>query len=156
MSEYEFVTKWWIAAPLEKVWDAISEPETWPSWWKSVEKVELIREGDKDGIGSVRKFVWKGRLPYKLIFEMQVTRVERPFIMEGIANGELTGSGIWTLEQRDKSTAIRYDWRVRTTKWWMNLLAPVARPFFRWNHDYVMHQGGEGLARHLNAHLIQE
>jgi len=154
--QYQFVTKWQITAPIEEVWDAISKPETWPSWWKSVEKVELIRKGDKDGIGSVRKFVWKGRLPYKLIFEMQVTRVERPFVMEGLANGELSGSGIWTLEQREESTSIRYDWRVRTTKWWMNLLAPVARPIFRWNHDYVMYQGAVGLARHLNTRLINE
>ena len=25
----------------------------------------------------------------------------------------------------------------------MNLLAPIARPVFRWNHNVVMHQGGK-------------
>ena len=33
-----------------------------------------------------------------------------------------------------------------TTKAWMNLLAPVARPVFEWNHDWVMARGGEGIA----------
>ena len=28
----------------------------------------------------------------------------------------------------------------------MNLLAPVAAPVFAWNHDWVMRNGGEGLA----------
>ena len=39
-----------------------------------------------------------------------------------------------------------YEWNVATTKAWMNLLAPVARPVFEWNHDWVMARGGEGIA----------
>jgi hypothetical protein len=42
-------------------------------------------------------------------------------------------------------TAVTYEWNVRTTKAWMNALAPVARPVFAFNHDYVMRRGGEGL-----------
>ncbi|MCA1656715.1 MAG: polyketide cyclase, partial [Actinobacteria bacterium] len=34
------------------------------------------------------------------------------------------------------------------------LLAPLARPVFRWNHDVVMRQGGEGLADRLGARLL--
>jgi hypothetical protein len=47
-----------------------------------------------------------------------------------------------------------YDWRVRSTKPWMNLLAPVARPVFEHNHDVVMRWGGEGLARRLGVELL--
>jgi hypothetical protein len=36
----------------------------------------------------------------------------------------------------------------------MNLLAPIARPVFKWNHDYVMQRGGEALARRLGARLV--
>ena len=43
---------------------------------------------------------------------------------------------------------------MHTTRPWMNLLAPVARPFFRWNHNVVMHQGGVGLAGLLGAQLL--
>lgn len=46
---------------------------------------------------------------------------------------------------------MRYEWDVRTTQWWMNALAPLARPVFAWNHDYVMRQGGEGLRRRLGV-----
>jgi hypothetical protein len=48
---------------------------------------------------------------------------------------------------------VRYDWKVETTKAWMNFLAPVARPFFSWNHDVVMGWGGEGVARQLGVPL---
>jgi hypothetical protein len=36
----------------------------------------------------------------------------------------------------------------------MNWLGPLARPAFAWNHDVVMHAGGEGLARRLGARLL--
>ncbi len=37
---------------------------------------------------------------------------------------------------------------------WMNLFSPVAKPIFRANHDWVMHNGGEGLAKLLGAKLL--
>jgi hypothetical protein len=37
----------------------------------------------------------------------------------------------------------------------VDLLAPLARPIFEWNHDVVMHQGGEGLARLLGGQLVR-
>jgi hypothetical protein len=43
----------------------------------------------------------------------------------------------------------RYDWNVETTKAWINYLAPIARPVFKWNHDVVMGWGAEGLAKKL-------
>ena len=43
---------------------------------------------------------------------------------------------------------------MRTTKAWMNLLAPVARPVFARNHDYVMRSGGEGMPKLLGVRLL--
>ena len=42
-------------------------------------------------------------------------------------------------------------WNVETTKRWMNLLAPIARPLFEWNHNVVMNWGAEGLEKRLGA-----
>jgi hypothetical protein len=36
----------------------------------------------------------------------------------------------------------------------MNLVSPVAKPVFAVNHDWVMQNGGEGLARLLSARLV--
>ena len=38
----------------------------------------------------------------------------------------------------------------------MNLLAPLARPVFEWNHDWVMARGGEGIAQLLGCRLLGE
>ncbi len=155
MADYAFVTTWRIEAPIERVWDAIYHADRWPSWWKGVESVVEVAAGDKDGVGSVRRYTWKSRLPYRLIFEMRATKVERPAALEGKATGELEGTGRWQLSQDGTITTARYFWNVHTTQAWMNLLAPIARPIFAWNHDVIMRQGGEGLARLLGARLVE-
>jgi len=33
----------------------------------------------------------------------------------------------------------------------MNMLSPLARPLFKWNHDVVMSWGAEGLRKRLGA-----
>jgi hypothetical protein len=35
--DYEFVTIWRIAAPIDEVCEAISHSHHWPKWWRGVE-----------------------------------------------------------------------------------------------------------------------
>lgn len=155
MKDYEFVTIWRVKAPLETVWNEIYHSDLWPDWWKGVESVELVRKGDESGVGSVHRYTWKSKLPYRLSFEMQAVRVEPPVLLEGIAAGELAGRGVWQLSSDNDETIARYDWKVETTKRWMNLLAPVARPVFKWNHDVVMGWGAQGLAKRLGVSVVE-
>ena len=74
--------------------------------------------------------------------------------MHGTATGELTGTGHWRLYEHAGVTAVTYEWKVRTTKAWMNALAPIAKPIFEYNHNVVMRWGGEGLARRLDCNLL--
>ncbi|MGA9370747.1 MAG: hypothetical protein WBV53_02730 [Solirubrobacterales bacterium] len=85
---------------------------------------------------------------------MRTTKVQKPYLLEGNAEGELTGIGRWRLFEQGGATAALYEWNVRTTRAWMNLLSPVARPIFAVNHDYVMRNGGHGLAKLLGAPLL--
>jgi hypothetical protein len=119
-----------------------------------VRGVELLAGGDAGQVGSRYRIAWRSRIPYDLAFEFTVRRVEAPELMEGDAVGELTGSGRWRLFEQDGVTAVLYEWNVRTAKPWMNVLAPVARPVFEYNHDTVMRWGGEGLARRLGTRLL--
>ena len=97
MADYSFVTLWRFRAPLAPVWDLIYHSERWPEWWRGVERVEKIEPGDAAGLGSVRRYTWKSKLPYRLAFAMRLTRVEPMTFIEGEAVGELTGSGRWRL-----------------------------------------------------------
>ena len=152
MVSYSFVTVWNFRKPLEKVWDGIYYSDRWPTWWRGVERVEKLRPATgPNETGSVRRFTWKSRLPYRLTFDMTVTRVEPMSLIESTAGGELEGEGRWSLSSDGENTLVQYDWRVCTTKPWMNRMAPLAGPVFRWNHDVIMGWGREGLHRLLDS-----
>lgn len=154
MPEYSFLTTWLLEADRERAWDAVYESERWPEWWKGVLEAERLEDGDAEGIGQLGRYVWKSKLPYKLEFFIRTTHVERPHLLQGDASGELAGIGRWRFFEQGGVTAVIYEWKVRTTKPWMNLLAPIGRPIFATNHDYVMRNGGEGLAKLLGAPLL--
>ena len=154
MSEYRFVTIWKIDSTLENVWDELYHSENWPRWWKGVLSVDKLAPGDENGVGTVSRYTWQSRLPYKLTFEMRATRVEPMSLLEGVALGDLDGKGIWRFSTDGPVTIARYDWNVRTTKWWMNLLAPIAGPIFKWNHNVIMNWGAQGLAKRLNSNVV--
>jgi hypothetical protein len=154
MAEYRFLTTWLLESEREPVWDVIHDQTAWPSWWRGVEEVVELDGGDADGLGSRARMTWRSFLPYDLVFWTHTTRVERPHLIEGQVDGELAGTGTWRLYEQDGSTAAIYEWNVRTTRPWMNLLAPIGRPIFAWNHDWVMARGGEGIAALLGCRLL--
>ncbi|HWW66409.1 MAG TPA: SRPBCC family protein [Solirubrobacterales bacterium] len=154
MAEYRFLTTWLLDSPREPVWEAIYDQERWPQWWRGVEEAEELKPGAEDGVGTVSRLVWKSLLPYRVEFEVTTTRVEKHQLLEADAVGELEGVGRWRLYEQDGATAVLYEWNVSTTKPWMNLMAPLLRPAFEWNHDWVMTRGGEGISRLLGCRLL--
>ena len=141
-------------APRERAWEVIEDAVRWPEWWRGVVGVDELDAGGPGREGARFAVKWRSRLPYPLEFEFTVDRVDPPCCMEGSAVGELEGHGVWRLYEDLGVTAVVYDWQVSTTKRWMNLLSPIARPVFEYNHDVVMRWGGEGLARQLGARLL--
>jgi uncharacterized protein YndB with AHSA1/START domain len=156
MASYSFLSTWCLAAPMQRVWDVLSEPESYPEWWKGVRKATVVEPGADGGagVGTLYRLQWRSKLPYSLEFDSRVTRVEEPYLLEGHASGELEGTGVWRLFASAAGTAVLYNWDVSTTRAWMNRLAPLARPVFAWNHDYVMRQGAFGLAERLGVELV--
>lgn len=152
--EYRFVTVWSIEAPLETVCETISLSLTWPQWWRSLENVAEVAAGDTAGLGRVLRYTWRGRLPYRLTFDVRIVEIQPLVAVAGVAHGDVEGTGRWSFSTQGSVTHVRYEWQVRTTPVWMNVLALFARPFIRWNHNFVMRQGGEALAHRLNARLI--
>lgn len=96
---------------------------------------------------------WRVEAPIERVYDLiqtVVDRAERPTRLGGTASGELAGRGDWTLEPDGEATRVRYDWVIRTTRPWMNVIArlPLARRLFEDNHDFVMERGliGSGAA----------
>jgi len=154
VARYRFLTTWLLAAPRQDCWDVLQDVLGWPEWWPGVESAEGVEPGDPRRIGSVHRVRWRTRPAYSVELEFLVEQVREPVLMSGRSSGELEGTGTWRLMEQDGVTAVLYEWDVRTSRAWMNLLAPVARPLFTHSHDRVMRQGGEGLARRLGVRLL--
>jgi uncharacterized protein YndB with AHSA1/START domain len=154
MTDYAFATTWDLAAPIDRVWAALVDVERWQEWFPVIREIRQVEPGGPEGVGRVLEVTARSALPYDLRMRLQMTRVEAPALMELTSLGDLDGWGRWTLAEEEGVTTARFEWRVATTKPWMNAVAPVARPVLAWNHDISMTAAGRGLARHLDVRLL--
>jgi uncharacterized protein YndB with AHSA1/START domain len=145
MAAYSFVTVWNIPAPREKVWDVLNTPEEYPQWWPNIVGYRKLNP-EATGVGARAERVVKGKLPYTLTYVTTTTKMERPAEIAYDSEGELKGNGKFVLtEQGPNQTQVVFYWDVSTSGFWMNLLAPLLKWLFAWNHNYVMAQGEKGL-----------
>jgi hypothetical protein len=151
---YSFTSNWEIRAPLERVWEQIDQGEDWYTWWNSLVGSKVLFQGQGDGIGKVMRYTWKSFLPFTLSINFTITKREMYKRIEGKSDGDLVGTGVWTFEERNGITYVQYKWDVKSTKRIMNLLSPVFKKFFVYNHNFIMHKGAKGLAKRLDAELI--
>ncbi len=143
MAEYVFLDEWYVDAPIEPVFDALADARTYPEWWVPVYKT--VEASGPPEVGATSSSRFKGRLPYTLETQSTITRLERPHVIAGDVVGDLSGHGLWTLNQQDAGTHVRFDWVVRADRPLIRLLTPVARRLFRWNHAYAISCAIRGL-----------
>jgi mannose-6-phosphate isomerase-like protein (cupin superfamily)/uncharacterized protein YndB with AHSA1/START domain len=147
--EYAFVDEWDVAAPREAVFAALSDARSYPDWWRPV-YLDVESDGEPH-VGSVSHQHFKGRLPYHLHTRSRVVRMEPPRVIEGEVDGDLRGTGIWTLSETASGTHVRFDWRVHADRRLLRLLTPVLRPALRWNHDWAIARAIAGLEPYVLA-----
>jgi uncharacterized protein YndB with AHSA1/START domain len=138
-SRFDFSDEWDVDAPIEQVFDTLADGTTYPAWWRGV-----YIAATHDGTYTHQHF--KGRLPYHLRTRTRTVHAQRPHRLEGETDGDLRGTGVWTLAGNDDgSTHVRFDWRVHADRPLLRLLTPVARPVLRWNHAWAIARAIEGL-----------
>ncbi len=127
------------------MWDALNAPERYPEWWPCIVQYRQLTP-EKTGVGARAERAVKGRLPYTLRYTTTITHHARPREIAYDAVGELAGRGRILLQEDGAWTDVTFYWDVKTTGFWMNLLAPLFRWLFAWNHNWVMTRGERGLA----------
>ena len=152
--DFVLVSRWHIGAPVQAVWGALADPQGWPLWWPYVRRVRLLRHGNAEDIGSLRRIEWGSALGYGITLDVTTTRIVKPREIEGHAVGDLEGVGLWRVEADGDATRATYRWAVNLRRPWMRRLLPLLRPVFAWNHHAVMRAGAHGLSCHLAAPLI--
>jgi uncharacterized protein YndB with AHSA1/START domain len=150
---YHFVTEWFFEAPIERVWNELEDVEAWPSWWSSYRKVKKITPEAKMQVGSRAECEVKGKLPYTLRFNTEVTLLQAPHHMVIDSSGGIVGTGKFLLEEKEKGTLVTYHWDVSASNAILNSLGGLsfARKQMEQNHDYVMDIGYRGLQQRLES-----
>lgn len=142
---YRFRSRWELDAPRTRVFEALKDIERYVEWWPEIKLVSRIDEGRYEVVA-------RATLPYELRFVSSRSVLdEDQGILEAGLRGDLNGFSRWTLEEGDGLTVAVFDEEVHTAKPLLNLLAPVARPAFRYNHTLMMRHGLEGLQRLLSG-----
>jgi uncharacterized protein YndB with AHSA1/START domain/quercetin dioxygenase-like cupin family protein len=140
---YVFVDEWDVAAPREAVFDAIADARTYPKWWRPV-YIDVDADGPAE-LGKQSRQHFKGRLPYHLHTRSTVVALDAPRSVTAEVDGDLRGTGTWTLTPTAGGTHVRFDWQVHADRKLLKALTPVLRPLFRWNHNWAIARAMEGL-----------
>lgn len=152
-ARYHFVTEIDLTSDRQEIWGALSRSEEWAHWWQWLETVEILDAGGDHGVGRRVCHVVTSPLRYRLSYIGLVTEVSEPDSGRFETEGDLVGTGRFTLEPRAGGTHLRLDWRVETPKIWMRLLAPLAKPLFVWSHHRLMTDFARGLAQATSGRL---
>lgn len=145
LASYVFQSRWLVPAPPDDCYAVLYDVESYPKWWPEVRDVHML---DKDrACFRVRSF-----LPYYLDFETTRSRDDREVgVLEARLSGDLDGFSRWTISETASGSMAVFDEEVVTTRRSLNLLAPIARPFFKLNHGFMMRHGEAGLRTFLSG-----
>ncbi len=150
---YHFEDHWQVPFPIEEVWDVLSRPEQYPSWWRGVYlRAEPLDRGKTGATGAPIAVIAKGFLPYRLRFKLETLRLEKPTLIEFRATGDfVTDVSRWVLEPAGSGTVVTLELNPRVEKPVIKLLSPPLKPLFRWNHNWTMKVGQRQIVQHLST-----
>jgi quercetin dioxygenase-like cupin family protein/uncharacterized protein YndB with AHSA1/START domain len=140
---YVFVDEWDVAAPPEAVFSTLADARTYPVWWRPV-YIDVESDGPAE-LGKESRQHFKGRLPYHLNTRSVITELDPPRTITAEVDGDLRGTGTWTLAPIATGTHVRFDWQVHADRRLLRALTPLLRPLLRWNHNWAIARAMEGL-----------
>src|SRR5215831_16715402 len=148
-NDYHFITQWRVKSTIKEVSEIIGDAQGLTDWWPAVYlDVDVLEQGDENGLGKVVDLYTKGWLPYTLRWQFRVTEV-RPDGFTLVAWGDFDGRGIWTFEQDGEWVNITYDWKIKAEKPLLRYFSFVMKPIFSANHRWAMAKGEESLKLEL-------
>ncbi|ABY22523.1 conserved hypothetical protein [Renibacterium salmoninarum ATCC 33209] len=152
MHHYSLHTVWRLPASSERCWHELVVLRSWQHWWPAFQLSSPSSSHDPS-IGEELMLTVRSPLGYKLRVGLKITDITHLSRLQVSGSGDLNGVGGTNFADEGSSeqpkTVISIGWTVRTTKRWMNLLAPVAAPAFSWAHRKVMADGERRFQNYL-------
>ena len=154
-ARYHFLSDFTITSSRDAVWSTLVASEEWPSWWRWLKRIDVVRAAtSENGVGAVYRNHIGSPTGYGFKFQVETTDVDVLRRIDLTLSGDIVGRIRYLLsDDPSGGTNVSYAQLVVTPKRWMNLLAPIARPGFNWNHDKLMTDFGRGLAKASGGEL---
>jgi uncharacterized protein YndB with AHSA1/START domain len=148
LNSYAFRSTWTLDAPPADVYAVLEEVADYPAWWPEIRRAEPV--GDK-----AFTFTCRSTLPYDLVFTSSQSRHDpEAGVLEAVLTGDLDGFSRWVVSASATGTTAVFEEEVVATKRSLRLLAPVARPAFKANHQMMMRHGQAGLRTYVAGYRL--
>jgi uncharacterized protein YndB with AHSA1/START domain len=155
-TKYHLVSEFGLTSQRKAVWETLRAIRQWPSWWRWSKRVDVVRDASDAGVGAIYRNHIRTPLLYGFTYSGEIVNVDPPRTLELVSSGDLVGRARFDLSDgKAGGTHVLMTWLAETPKWWMNLMAPMSRPAFVWNHDHLMTDFGKGLAKASGGRLTE-
>lgn len=149
MALYKFVDHWYIKAPVETVYEYISNPRTYPQWWHWYDSVRITKEVEYPHIGGQAELLIRSPFGYRLKIEVETVAADPPHMLKTVSRGDLAGTGDWEFRQEGDTTHAIWTWIVESNQPLLNRLEWLLKPVFAFSHVLVSGSGHRGLKKLL-------
>lgn len=138
-----------LEAPPAVVWEALSEPRRFESWWGWLGEFTIDGGGLVDG--AVLSGLVSPPVPYRMRVTVLLENCVAPTRIDAVVHGDLEGTAVLRLDPDGGATSAEVAWRIEMMQRPMRLAARVAGPLLRWGHDRVVDMTVAGFRRHLRS-----
>jgi uncharacterized protein YndB with AHSA1/START domain len=118
------------------IWDALEEVDQFALWWPWLEEFRL--EGGSLVAGAVLSGVVAPPLPYRMRVQVELTRCEKPGIIEALVHRDLEGEASIALCSQGAGTRVEVAWTLEMMQRPMRLADRMAHPALKLGHDRVV------------------
>jgi carbon monoxide dehydrogenase subunit G len=141
--EYEFAL-----APAA-MWERMEHLDQFERWWPWLQEYRL--EGGGLAPGSVLHGVVVPPLPYRMRIRVELTKCERPEVIDAIIGGDLEGEAHLRIRADGTRSRVEVAWTVEMMQRSMRLASRFGRPLLQWGHDRVVESTVAGFRRRLES-----
>lgn len=152
---YRLGYRWLIDGPIETVYYFVSHGRTYPEWFPVF--LDAQSDDDEVQVGARVRYHVKALLPYHLYWDVRVTRLEPPYLVETDTTVSLSDRfrlGGWvrfTLRACAGRVEVLNEQEMVSEQSLPGPLHALAARAFAFNHDQAMAGGGRGLQRAVSA-----
>jgi uncharacterized protein YndB with AHSA1/START domain len=156
---YHMRHRWLIKGPIDDVFDLLSHPVDFPTWWAPCFR-SAKSEDRAVTVGAKTHLRVRSRLPYELVWDVTLVEVEPPnlLVTETVVrlsgHFPLRGHVRFALDQVANGVEVLNEQAFVAERHLPRPLRALAQRAFTWNHAWAMKIGGRGLQKAVDSRAL--